>query len=109
MVLPCLEQWRSAPALVTDQIATITTHLRHSLVVANPERTGEVSDEELGSVRFRMLEPEPEIKRAMAFGDDYRLLGTWRDRIAGLGNAVVPSVAEWITGRCMAVLRGEAA
>ena len=109
VVLPCLEQWRSQPTLVTDQMATITTHLRHSLVVAAPERTGEVSDEELGSVRFRMLEPEPEIKRAMAFGDDYRLLGTRRDRIAGLGNAVVPSVAEWITGRCMAVLRGEAA
>lgn len=40
---------------------------------------------------IRMLQV-PELKRAMGFGDDYRLpVGTRRDRIKLLGNAVCPS------------------
>ncbi|HEX3961159.1 MAG TPA: DNA cytosine methyltransferase [Trebonia sp.] len=44
-------------------------------------------------VLFRMLKP-PEIGRAMAFGDTYRVLGTQRERVRQYGNAVTPPVAE---------------
>jgi site-specific DNA-cytosine methylase len=56
--------------------------------------------------RFRMLEPHPELRRAMAFDDDYILLGNKTEMTAGLGNAVTPPVATWITGRCLDTLRG---
>lgn len=60
-------------------------------------------------VRFRMLQPDPELRRAMAFGDDYVLLGNKGQMTAGLGNAVTPPVSAWITERCLATLRDEAA
>ncbi|MDA8040484.1 MAG: hypothetical protein M0Z69_15310 [Actinomycetota bacterium] len=107
VVLPFVDQWRSEPARITDQLATIMTHLRHSLVVTDTDGAGPVTKEELEQVRFRMFSPEPEIKRGMTFADDYVLLGSSRDRVAGLGNAVVVVVAEWITERCIAVLRGD--
>ncbi len=47
---------------------------------------------------FRMLEPD-EIRKAMSFADGYVLLGTRRERIKQLGNAVTPPAAEWIIGQ----------
>jgi DNA (cytosine-5)-methyltransferase 1 len=48
---------------------------------------------------MRMLQV-PELKRAMGFGDEYRLLhGTRRDRIKLLGNAVCPPVVQAIVER----------
>jgi site-specific DNA-adenine methylase len=54
----------------------------------------------------RMLQPDPELRRAMAFRDDYILIGNKSQMTAGLGNAVTPPVASWITERCLATLRG---
>ena len=64
-------------------LRTITTVDRFALV----EHDGQVW-------RMRMLQV-PELKRAMGFGDDFRLpVGTRRDRIRLLGNGVCPPVME---------------
>ena len=61
----------------------------------------------LRSVRFRMLEPDPELRRAMAFEEDFVLLGNKSQVTAGLGNAVTPPVATWLIERCLRTLRSE--
>lgn len=106
VLLPWIDQWRSEPSLITEQLATVTSHMRHSLASIEPYE-GEITDDMLMGVRFRMLEPDPELRRAMAFGDDYVLLGNKTQQTAGLGNAVTPPVAAWITKRCLATLAGE--
>lgn len=105
VVLPWLDQWRSNPAAISDQMATVMSHLRHALAVSEWDETP-VTDDDLQAVRFRMLEPDPELRRAMAFGDDYVLLGNKSQMTSGLGNAVTPTVASAITERCMATLGG---
>lgn len=105
LVLPWLEQWRSDPAAITEQLATVMTHLRHSLCSATPE-LDPLSDSDLDQVRFRMLEPDPELRRAMAFEDTFILLGNKRQMTAGLGNAVTPPVATWIARQLLATLDG---
>jgi DNA (cytosine-5)-methyltransferase 1 len=80
-------------------------HMGEPLNAVTP--TGDpITDEDMDRVRFRMLEPDPELRRAMSFGDDYILLGNKTQRTSGLGNAVTPPVASWITERCLATLRG---
>jgi DNA (cytosine-5)-methyltransferase 1 len=109
LVLPWVDQWRSDPIAVTEQLATVMSHLRHSLAVAPIDASLEpITDDDLMQVRFRMLEPDPELRRAMAFEDEYILLGNQSDKTSGLGNAVTPPVASWITERCLATLRGDA-
>jgi site-specific DNA-cytosine methylase len=107
MVLPWVEQFRSDPASVTEQLATVMTHLRHALASVEPVALDTVTSAELDAVRFRMFSPDPELRRIMAFGDEYVLLGTKTQMTAGLGNAVTPPVATWITERCLATLRDE--
>lgn len=103
VIVPWVEHWISDPVLVTEQLATITARLRHTLASIEPSKEP-VTDEDLMNVRFRMLEPDPELRRAMAFGDDYILLGNKGQMTAGLGNAVTPPVASWITAQCLATL-----
>ncbi|MHB1712509.1 MAG: DNA cytosine methyltransferase [Acidimicrobiales bacterium] len=105
IVLPWLEQWRSDPVAITEQLATVMSHLGHSLVSMEAD-LDPVTDEELGAIRFRMLSPDPELSRAMAFSDDYILLGNKTQVTSGLGNAVTPPVATWITRQCLATLEG---
>jgi DNA (cytosine-5)-methyltransferase 1 len=52
----------------------------------------------LADSTFRMLEPD-EIRRAMAFAEGYTLLGTRRERVKQLGNAVTPPAAEFLISR----------
>jgi site-specific DNA-cytosine methylase len=107
IVLPWLEQWRSNPVAITEQLATVMSRLRHSLGSMKADLEP-VTDEQLGAIRFRMLSPDPELRRAMAFADDYILLGNKTQVTSGLGNAVTPPVATWITERCLATLGGAA-
>lgn len=100
VLLPWVDQWRSEPALITEQLAVVTTHMRHSLASLEPFE-GEITDDLLMQVKFRMLRPDPELRRAMAFGDEYILIGNSSQMTAGLGAAVTPPVASWITTRCM--------
>lgn len=104
VVVPWIEHWQSDPVHVTEQLATITARLRHTLASIEPSDEP-ITDEQMLGVRFRMLEPDPELRRAMAFDDDYILIGNKGQMTAGLGNAVTPPVAEWITERCLATLR----
>lgn len=107
VVLPWLEQFQSDPVAVTEQLATVMTHLRHALASIEELPLDRITDDDLQSVRFRMLDPDPELRRAMAFGDTYILLGSKTDMTAGLGNAVTPPVSAWVTEQCLAVLRDE--
>lgn len=107
IVLPWVEQFNSDPVGVTEQLATVMTHLRHALANINVDDLESVSNLDLEQVRFRMLDPDPELRRAMAFADDYILLGGKSAMTEGLGNAVTPPTASWITEQCLATLRDE--
>jgi site-specific DNA-cytosine methylase len=106
VLLPWIEQFRSDPVGVTEQLATVMCHLRHAVASVEELPLDAITDDDLMQVRFRMLEPDPELRRAMAFGDTYILLGNKTQMTAGLGNAVTPPAASWITERCLATLRG---
>ncbi len=60
---------------------------------------------EVDDCTFRMLKPH-EIQRAMAFPEDYRVLGTERDKVKQLGNAVTPPVMSLLFERAVATLAG---
>lgn len=52
---------------------------------------------------YRTIRPH-EVHKAMAFEDDYIILGNGGERVKQLGNAVTPPVMEWILKRCVASL-----
>ncbi len=104
VVVPWIEHWQSDPVHVTEQLATITARLRHTLASIVPSDEP-ITDEQMMQTRWRMFEPDPELRRAMAFDDDYILLGTKTQKTAGLGDAVTPPTASWITAQCLETLR----
>jgi DNA (cytosine-5)-methyltransferase 1 len=81
---------------VGDSFSTVSTQPRTYL--AEPKGTISVED-----CYFRMLQPH-EIKRAMAFADDYIVLGNKREQIKQCGNAVTPPIMEMLIRRCLATL-----
>jgi DNA (cytosine-5)-methyltransferase 1 len=105
LAVPWIDQWRSDPAAITEQLATVVTHARHSLATS-PLHLEPISDEDLAEVRYRMLDPDPELRRGMGVREDYILLGNKTEMNAGLGNMVTPPAATWITGQCLASLGG---
>lgn len=120
---------------VTEALATVTATDRHALLMRNngvrgghparhttpidqPARTITTSGHQslltahelpinLDDVMFRMLEPH-EVGRAMAFGRNYVVLGTKRQRVRQYGNAVTPPVAEVIVSALVEAITGEA-
>jgi site-specific DNA-cytosine methylase len=106
LVLPWVEHFRADPGAVTKQLATLMSQVRQVLDTIRELPLDQITDNDLMNARFRMLEPDPELRRAMAFEDDYILLGNKTQMTSGLGNAVTPPVATWITGRCLATLSG---
>lgn len=52
---------------------------------------------------FRMVNPK-EVKSAMAFDEDYIVLGTGAEQVKQCGNAVTPPVMEWLLERCIKTL-----
>jgi DNA (cytosine-5)-methyltransferase 1 len=70
----------------SEPIGTLSTRDRYALA------SGPVDIED---VLFRMLEPH-EIRRAMSFADAYIVLGSKREKVRQLGNAVTPNCAEVI-------------
>jgi hypothetical protein len=105
IVLPWVDQYCSDPIAVTEQLATVLTHARHSLATVEIDvDLTTITDDELAQVRFRMLEPDPELRKTMAFDESYILLGNKTQMTSGLGNAVTPPVATWITEQAMATL-----
>ncbi len=54
---------------------------------------------------YRVIK-DHEVKKAMAFPDDYEILGSRvKDRVRQLGNAVTPPVMKWLTERAVASLK----
>jgi DNA (cytosine-5)-methyltransferase 1 len=76
---------------VSEAIRTITTAGHQSLIDA-AQPTVDIND-----VLFRMLEPS-EIKRAMDFPAEYRILGNRREQVRMSGNAVTPPAARDLVG-----------
>jgi DNA (cytosine-5)-methyltransferase 1 len=73
---------QAAVSGVNEPMPTQSTQPRHYLV--QPNKAPVVED-----CGFRMLQPH-EIKAAMAFPADYRVLGNKREQVRQLGNAVTP-------------------
>ncbi len=85
---------------IEDAAPTATTKARHALVTGEESGEQEIRVEDCG---FRMLDPE-EIKRAMAFPDDYILLGNRREKVKLAGNAVTAPVMKELVKRVIASL-----
>lgn len=109
VMLPWFGQYQTDPVGVTQQLAELMAEISRTMDAMQPLPLEAISEDDLMQARFRMLEPQPELRRAMAFADDYILLGNKTEMTAGLGNAVTPPVAAWITERCLATLRGTVA
>lgn len=85
----------------TEPARTLTT-AGHQSIVGWPHTVPDVED-----CTFRMLEPA-EIQTAMAFHPAYRVLGTRREQVRQLGNAVTPPAAEFLLRAVAASLGGAA-
>ncbi|MBF4549693.1 DNA cytosine methyltransferase [Pseudoclavibacter sp. VKM Ac-2888] len=72
--------------LVAEPLPTTTTATTTALLDA------ELPSLDVDDCEFRMLEPD-EIKRGMAFPDEYLLLGNKREQVKQSGNAVTPPAA----------------
>lgn len=79
---------------ITDPIGTMTTKERAFII--NPSI-------DINDCHYRMIKPA-EIKKAMAFHDSYTILGSGKDQVKQLGNAVTPPAMEWLVDRCVASL-----
>lgn len=77
---------------ITDAIGTATTKDRHSIV--------SFQEPKYEDCYYRMLMPH-EIQAAMAFDANYKILGSGKDKVKQLGNAVTPPAMEWLVQRCV--------
>ena len=84
----------------SEPVRTVTTAGHQSLLTGGTPSIEDAS--------FRMLSPD-EIKRAMAFPAEYRILGTKRDQVRMSGNAVTPPAARDLVAAVAASLEGAAA
>lgn len=83
---------------IHEATGTVTTTDRISLVLKS-EKVKSIED-----YTYRMLKAH-EIIKAMAFDDDYIVLGNSRDKVRQAGNAVTPPVMQWIIERCIESLK----
>lgn len=95
VVMPFLSSYNgnSVFSPVTDAAGTVTTVDRHALI--QPAEELRVED-----CHFRMLKAH-EVQAAMAFPQDYVLLGNGKQKVKMLGNAVTPPVMKLLVERCM--------
>lgn len=75
-----------------EPINTVTTNDRAALVTSNGIK--------IEDCYYRMLKAH-EIQSAMAFKKDYVVLGTVKEKVKQLGNAVTPPVMKWIVKQCV--------
>lgn len=80
-----------------DSINTVTAKDRAAIVLTP---AGNI---DINECTYRMLK-DREIQRAMAFDDDYIVLGNAKDKVTQLGNAVTPPVMEMLVERCIQTL-----
>jgi DNA (cytosine-5)-methyltransferase 1 len=81
---------------ITEESGTITTGDRMSLVT--------YQEPKIEDCYYRMLQAG-EVKLAMAFDKDYVVLGSSRDQVKQLGNAVTPPAMEWLVKQTTATLK----
>jgi DNA (cytosine-5)-methyltransferase 1 len=79
-----------------EALPTVPGRAVHYL--AQPGETPDVED-----CGFRMLQPH-EVGRAMAFPEEYVVLGNQRQRVKQYGNAVTPPVMRMLIERCLEIL-----
>jgi DNA (cytosine-5)-methyltransferase 1 len=96
LLVPYYGNGNARPA--TDPIGALSTRDRYAIVNG-------LDDIPLDDVLFRMLEPH-EIGRAMAFANDYVVLGNKREKVRQYGNAVTPPVAEVIVSALVETITG---
>lgn len=77
---------------VLDPVGTMTTRDRVALVLSSPESI------DIEDCTYRMIKPH-EVQRAMAFEENYIVLGSGKDKVKQLGNAVTPPAMEWLLER----------
>lgn len=87
---------QAAVSSLDESMPTVPGRAVHYL--AAPGETPAVED-----CGFRMLQPH-EIQAAMAFPADYKVLGTQREKVKQLGNAVTSPVMELLIRRVLEVL-----
>lgn len=75
---------------------TVSTRDRMSLIISEQPK--------IEDCYYRMLKPH-EIQLAMAFDEQYIVLGNSREKVKQLGNAVTPPAMEWIIKRCVQSLQ----
>jgi len=104
-----------APTLTTrDRLAMVVPYTRNGRprdaeldVVPTAAAQGPpavvLSEDAIDDCRFRMFALH-EIAAAMAFADDYIVLGNKRERMAQYGNAVTPPAMELLVGRLLEVI-----
>lgn len=76
----------------SDALGTCNTHDRHFLI--NYEQPT------IDDCYYRMLKAH-ELKLAMAFDKEYVVLGSSKNQVKQLGNAVTPPAMEWLIGRAV--------
>ena len=76
---------------VSDPIGSVTTNNKNMLINAAPK---------IEDCYYRMLNSS-EIGKAMAFDDDYVVLGNEKERVKQYGNAVTPPTMEDLVKRCL--------
>lgn len=79
---------------IHEATGTVTTNDRLALAI-KPAKVNSIDD-----YYYRMLKAH-EIIKAMAFEDDYVVLGTSKDKVRQAGNAVTPPVMQWLVERCI--------
>jgi len=77
---------------ITDPAFSVRTGDNHQLI--------NYKEPNIEDCYYRMLKPA-EIKLAMAFNPDYKILGSGKDQVKQLGNAVTPPVMEWLVEQCV--------
>jgi DNA (cytosine-5)-methyltransferase 1 len=81
---------------ITQEMGSVTTNDRHTLVSYQKPAVEDCY--------YRMLKPL-EIKLGMAFDSDYIVLGSGKDQVKQLGNAVTPPAMEWLVGQVIESLK----
>lgn len=75
---------------VSDPFLTASTKDRYMLVSGNKPA--------IEDCYYRMTKPH-EVQRVMAFNDEYVVLGSGKDKVRQLGNAVTPPAMKWLVGQ----------
>lgn len=83
---------------ITSPLGTITTQDHHALIEVPKADLPAIAD-----CGYRMLTPN-EIKKGMAFPDEYRILGTKREVVKQCGNAVAPPAMRILFERILLTL-----